>query len=348
MPQSTQRRGYGAAVPKRGLSGCIDGLASTIQNLIAPGSCIAGVTRLGAEQARVDLLMADRHAPSGRMVAVTGASGFVGSYLYPELESRGYKVLRVPRSLLSAEQSTELSDFLGDHGVTDIVHLAAQSNPAGGDHRLFYADNAFLTDRLLGACVSMGLGGRFLYVSATSVYGQSDQPFEETAPMNPLNHYAASKMLAETFVGWRRGKLDVAIARPSNCIGRGQKQHYLVPKLVSAFRSLDPEITMGNIRISRDFVDVRDAVDILRNLLEGGPDQPNIANASSGKAVSIAEVIELLGEITGHRPAILYDPRFARSGDILFQACRNDAALCLGHRPGYTLQETLEWMLDAD
>ncbi|MEO1016626.1 MAG: NAD(P)-dependent oxidoreductase, partial [Pseudomonadota bacterium] len=263
-------------------------------------------------------------------------------------EARGHTIACVPRNLLALQASREVSDYLQDHQVTDVVHLAAQSNPAGGNHELFYTDNAFLTDRLLGVCAAVKLPGRFLYVSATSVYGQSDQPFDETSRLNPLNHYAASKMLAEAFVGWRQDELDVAIVRPSNCIGRGQKQQYLVPKLVSAFRSRDPEIAMGDTRISRDFVDVRDATDILGRLLEASPGLPHIANASSGKATSIAQVIELLSDITGHRPAILYDERFVRPGDILFQACRNHAAIRLGHRPRYSLRETLQWMLGKE
>lgn len=240
-----------------------------------------------------------------------------------------------------------LSDFLTRHGITDIIHLAASANPAGGSPEDFYEANAFLTERLLQACEVIDLPGRFVLASATAVYGQGSESMTESSLLRPTNHYAASKVLAETFVGWRNGRLDTAIVRPSNCIGRGQKENYIAAKLVAAFRDRANEIVLGDTSISRDFVDVRDAADVFVRALVSSEAAGRTFNASSGKSTSIREIIDRLERLTGHRPEILQGPRFFRKGDVTRQVCANDAAKSIGHVPTYTLDQSLEWMLEA-
>lgn len=282
-----------------------------------------------------------------RVCAVTGASGFLGGYLTHELRHRGYQVAPMTRKELPPGDVEAMSKFLGEKKATDIVHLAALANPADGGVKGFYDVNAFLTSDLLEAATRAGLPGRFIYVSATSVYGSNQhRPQIESDPLRPLNHYAASKMLGETFVRWRERSLDIRIARPSNCIGVGQMPQYLAPKLVAAFRNRDPEIIMGDVEIARDFIDVRDAANVIALLLCATEAPETAVNVSSGRATPIAEILDTLREITGHDPTITRDEKFIRAGDMRRQACDNSLALALGHKPAYTLADTLAWMLN--
>lgn len=277
--------------------------------------------------------------------AITGASGFVGGYLAPELAARGWNVVPVARHAVDFENVTALSNFLLQNNVTHIVHLAAESNPAANNIRFFYEVNAFLTERLLEAASVAKLRGRFLYVSASSVYGNGgDKALNEDAGRHPQNHYGASKLLAEVFAEWFRDRLDITIARPSNCIGRKQNPNYLVPKLVSAFARREPEIVMGDVEIARDFVDVRDAVDILARALEATTGLASI-NVASGRATRIQTILTELARLTGHRPEIRIDDRFIRRNDIRFQACDIAQALTIGHVQRHQLDDTLSWML---
>lgn len=283
-----------------------------------------------------------------RLCAVTGPGGFVGGHLMPVLSARGWQILPMGRAAADFSDPEALAACLARRGVTDIVHLAAESNPAGGDARAFYETNAFLTERLLQAAATAGLPGRFLLVSATSVYGDSGSaPQREDDPKQPPNHYGASKLLAEVFAGWYRDRLDVTIARPSNCMGAGQNPRYLVPKLVRAFAERAPEIAMGDTAIARDFVDIRDAADILARALEAPARSLDAINVSSGRATAIAEILETLTRITGHVPEIRRDDRFIRKGDMRFQACDSARARSLGHVPRHDLADTLSWMLAA-
>lgn len=281
-----------------------------------------------------------------RVCGLTGATGFVGTYLSPALQDRGWRVVPITRDATNFGDASALADFLAAHGVSDIVHLAAEANPSAGDSRAFYETNSFLTDRLLEAAVRVGLPGRFLYVSAASVYGDSAEGLhDERTPLRPLNHYAASKALAETFVDWRRAEIDVAIARPSNCIGRGQNPRYLIAKLSAAFVAREPEISLGDVDIARDFVDVRDACDILERALSAPISVAPIVNVASGRATQIREILALLTDITGHSPRILRDERFIRTGDMRRQKCDVSIARELGHSPSHNLRDSLSWIL---
>lgn len=277
--------------------------------------------------------------------AVTGASGFIGCYLVPELTARGWQVVPMGRDSVDFADVRKLASFLAHYGVTHVVHLAAESNPVTGDIWGFYEGNAFLTERLLMAAETVGLTGRFVHVSASSVYGDGGaDALTEQAPRRPQNHYGASKLLAEVMVDWHRNRLDITIARPSNCIGLRQKVDYVVPKLVAAFAAKQSEIVMGDVEIARDFVDVRDAVDILVRALEA-PEPLPLINVASGRPTQIRSILDALAKLTGHQPRIRQEDQLIRKGDIRQQFCNIALALALGHVPRYRLDATLSWML---
>lgn len=281
-----------------------------------------------------------------RICAVTGATGFIGTYVSKNLLGQGWTLVQMRRGSVDFSKISTIVDFLRENCISDILHLGGLSNPTDGDLTGFYQSNAFETDRLLRAAVDVGLRGRFVLASASSVYGDTGNfaATEETPP-NPNNHYAASKLLAEVYAHWYRPQIDIAIARISNCIGVGQRENYLVPKLVDAFSRRLDTIVLGNTRVARDFLDVRDSADIIARILSAPPRSVWKINVSSGHATSISDLIGLLSSLTSHSPVILVDETLKRTGDIEYQVCSNELARKLGYTPSYSLAESLRWML---
>src|SRR5690606_31394695 len=120
----------------------------------------------------------------------------------------------------------------------------------------------------LQALKRRGFNGTCLYVSSGDVYGQvaTDQlPISETLLPHPRNPYAVSKLAAEHLcLQWSFSEPDwrILVARPFNHIGPGQSESFLISdmahQLVRIRRGRQPpELHVGDVDVSRDFLDVR-------------------------------------------------------------------------------------------
>ena len=81
---------------------------------------------------------------------------------------------------------------------------------------------------------------------------------------------------------------NITVVRPFNYTGVGQAEHFLIPKVVKAFKLKSDEIELGNLDVSRDFSDVRDVVSAYLALLEQG--HQGTFNVCSGSAVPLSDV----------------------------------------------------------
>lgn len=140
-------------------------------------------------------------------VAVTGASGLIGSALVPHLRAEGHEVIRLVRG--TARQPDEVSwdpatgyvDLAALEGSQAVVHLAG----AGvGDHRWTEAYKAEIrdsrvrgTDTIARAVAQLDQEPEVLVSgSAIGYYGDTgDRVVDETAP-------AGSSFLADVVVAW--------------------------------------------------------------------------------------------------------------------------------------------------
>jgi nucleoside-diphosphate-sugar epimerase len=152
---------------------------------------------------------------------VTGAAGFIGSFLCERLLSLGHKVDGIdafipyyPRSLketnLKAARSHDafrfhevdlridsLEPFV--QSVDAIFHLAAMAGLAKSwtEFDLYASCNLTGTERLLEAIRQSGVKlKRFVYASTSSVYGRYASG-DESLPTRPISPYGVTKLAAE-------------------------------------------------------------------------------------------------------------------------------------------------------
>jgi uncharacterized protein len=151
-------------------------------------------------------------------IAVTGASGLIGSALVPHLRAQGHEVVRLVRSSSGAPDEVRWDpmggtvDMAGLTGVTGVIHLAG----AGvGDHRWTDSYKATIRDSrtrgtatLATALASMEQPPSVLVSgSAIGYYGDTgDTAVDEGAP-------AGSGFLADVVVAWE------AAAQPASEAG---------------------------------------------------------------------------------------------------------------------------------
>ncbi|AZD18990.1 GDP-mannose 4,6-dehydratase [Pseudomonas chlororaphis] len=287
---------------------------------------------------------------------VTGLNGFVGRHLRSRLDAAdsGWELLPAPPFDLTQPQSLQdLWPELPDA----VIHLAGQTfvPEAFRDPARTLQINLLGTLNLLQALKARGFSGTFLYVSSGDVYGQVDEndlPIDEHQPPSPRNPYAVSKVSAELLClqwgmseGW-----PVMVARPFNHIGTGQLGSFAVASAARQIARIKlglqaPRLEVGDIDVTRDFLDVTDVVNAYLALLRSGvPGQ--VYNICSGQEHSIRGLIQQLADIAQVEMELVQDPARLRRAEQR-RVCGSHARLqaVTGWTPEITIKQSLRAIL---
>ena len=277
-------------------------------------------------------------------ILVTGAHGFTGSHFVGQALAAGHQVFELKSDLTNTDALTR---ELQTVEVDTVVHLAAISYVGHADVSAFYAVNVIGTMNLLEGLLQSGRTfQRVLLASSANVYGNcTTSPIPEQQIPEPVNHYAMSKLAMEHMARTFADRLPLLLTRPFNYTGLGQNHQFLIPKLVEHFAKRAANIYLGNLNVEREFNDVRMVCQAYLRLLEAGVPGETY-NVCTGQPHSLTEVLELLVQLTGHRPAIQINPEFVRSNEVQ-RLCGDPTKLnaCIGATNLWSLDTTLRWML---
>lgn len=293
----------------------------------------------------------------GRPTAlVTGASGFTGRHVCRALAQAGYAVHRwtheaedpVDSRVVDITDRKQVHDAVRELSPDCVVHLAAISFVGHGDVDAIYRVNIVGTRNLLeGLALLPGQPRKVLLASSANIYGNAGGVLDEGAPPSPQNDYAVSKLAMEHMARLWMDRLAITITRPFNYTGVGQSDQFLLPKIVSHFRSGADVIELGNLDVWREFNDVRDVAGSYVRLLEA--DVPGETfNICSGTEYSLREVIGMMEGIAGRRIEVRVNPDFVRANEV--QRLRGDdgkITALLGKVATHPLVDTLRWMYEA-
>ena len=298
----------------------------------------------------------------GRRALVTGLAGFTGQHMADYLEDAGYEVWgTVSPELTDADSNRHLVssvDLLDAEGmkalVADarpdvVVHLAGAAHVANGTAGNTYLVNIVGTRNLLSALASLDKPPRaVLLASSANVYGNTPvELLDESIAPSPANDYAVSKLAMEHAARLWTDRLPIIVARPFNYTGVGQREDYLLPKIVGHHARREAKISLGNLNVSRDFSDVRNVVAIYGSLLEAAPAGETF-NICSGVGHSLGEVLAMLARIAGYEIEVFVDPRFLRANEVhRLVGSNRKLQRAIGRVPATPLAETLEWMYEA-
>ncbi len=264
-------------------------------------------------------------ASAGRHVCITGISGFTGAHLAERLLAQGWQVSGIGPERVDGTVD-HLDVDIGDRASiaswlvrvrpTHVIHLAALSHVVG-EPLPFYQVNLLGTEALIEAiATAIPALEKLVIASSANVYGNARTlPIDEGAPVRPVNHYALSKAAVELLATKWFDRLPIVVVRPFNYTGPGQSEAFVFAKLAAAFRRRDPVIRLGNTDVARDLSDVGFVCEAYRRLLDA-PARGVTFNICSGRCVSLAEAIVVLGNLTGQRPDIETDSRLVRDDEV--------------------------------
>jgi len=277
---------------------------------------------------------------------VLGDRGFIGKYVVERLNEIGFHVLLSSTIGLRLENHKDFENAYSDFNPHSIINLAGFSTLDEDRIGSVYYQNALILLPILEFLKKKKFNGVWVQASSAQVYGQQMRmPIKETAVVYPKNHYAASKVLAESLLrSYSEGVFDVNIVRIFNTFGKGQPIRYLVPSLVKQFAANLDVIRVGNTNVWRDFVDVRDLADLFVNLV----DRKNgvcIVNGSSGRWVNVSWFVDCLAKNFGRSPEIHVSSELVRSNEITRLIGSVELSGSLGWRPKRRLEETVNWIV---
>lgn len=277
-------------------------------------------------------------------VLVTGAAGFVGGHLRAELGEAFVPYegdVRDAGALAAAVR-----------GAGAVVHLAGESSVAASWDDAFrsWRVNVDGTVNVLEAVRAERREARVLVASTCDVYGNAARiPTPEDEPVRPVSPYAASKAAAELACAF--SGLDVVVTRATSHEGPGRDERFAVGSWTRQLARLEAEgggtLLVGDLSAERDILDVRDVCRAYRALLD--PEVPaGTYNVASGRAVTIARVVELLVALTEVPVEVERDPSRLRPADI--QRISGDPSrlrAATGWSPQIPLEQTLADALNA-
>ena len=303
---------------------------------------------------------------NNKKVLVTGAAGFIGSYLCAALVSRGYNVLALDLQKdnwwrheelgIDCEKfSVDLSDFIKldkiikNHKFDCVFHLASYVNV---ERKIEIIDHVISNDimsaqNIFRACQNKTK--RFVVVGTCEEYGNGLVPFNENQREIPVSPYSWAKVCI-THLGQlysRIFNMPIVMVRPFLTYGPMQVNNMLVPATIqSALENKNLSMTKGEQTREFNYV-----TDIVSGLMHAGfvPDiEGKIFNLGCGVEVTIADIVTKIYNICQSKGRPLIGDIPYRSGETMhFFGDNKNARELLNYKPAISLDDglknTIEW-----
>lgn len=300
-------------------------------------------------------------------IFVAGHRGLVGSAISRRLRELGHgALLEAGREALDLTDAVAVSDFF-EKERPEFVFLAAakvggilanSTYPAE-----FLAQNLRIQDAVITAAMRNG-AEKLVFLGSSCIYPRDAvQPITEdqllAGPLEPTNQwYAIAKIAGIKLVQAYRQQHSFAgiAAMPTNLYGPNDnfdpEGSHVIPGMLRRFHEAKlsgaPSVTVwGSGTPKREFLHVDDLADALV-LLMNRYDNSEIINVGTGEDITIAELAQIVAEVTGYAGEIAFDT--SKPDGAPRKVLNIDKIRALGWQPKIDfrngLAETYRWYCD--
>jgi nucleoside-diphosphate-sugar epimerase len=250
------------------------------------------------------------------LIAITGASGYIGAHCVFEALRRQHRVLALStqpaRSALLNRGDQLRWQFVGEHystldhsewvkrlsGVHTLIHCAARVHQTGSDAAsLMHRDNALLTKMVVSAAREAGVA-RFIFLSSAAVFGEAVNLPAYSVNANRImgSAYSRSKIEAEDFLLQRQVIQGEAldILRPPVVYGRDAPGNMM--RLAKWAASGYP-LPFGAIVNRRSIVSIRSLVNAIFWCVERpvGSGSSDVWHPTDRQSLSTTQIVNAIG-----------------------------------------------------
>lgn len=271
----------------------------------------------------------------GKMVAVTGAGGFIGHHLVKYLKKRGYWVrgvdIKYPEHEDTVADEFELLDLRmwanclqATRGVEQVYNLAANMGGIGfiETHKAeIVHDNILINIHMLEAARLNGID-KFLFTSSACVYAGYKQNSPDIIPLKEEDAYPAD---AEDGYGWEKLYTERAcrhyyedyglktysvrfhnIFGPLGTYDGGrEKSPAAICRKVAIAKQEDEIEVWGDGKQTRSYCYIDDCVEGIYLLMQSDHHEP--INLGSDRMVTVSELVNIVANIAGKKITERYD-----------------------------------------
>ena len=218
-------------------------------------------------------------------ILITGASGFIGSFIVEEALRKGFDTWAAVRKSSSKEylkderinfielnlsSKAQLIEQLRGHDFDYVVHAAGVTKCLNKQD--FHRINTEGTKNLIDAILELQMPlKRFVFVSSLSIFGaiKEQQPYDEireTDIPQPNTEYGRSKLAAEKYLESLGSRVPYIILRPTGVYGPREKDYFMMAKSIKQHS----DFAVGYKRQDITFVYVSDVVQAIFLALDKG------------------------------------------------------------------------------
>ncbi|HJY98735.1 MAG TPA: NAD(P)-dependent oxidoreductase [Patescibacteria group bacterium] len=290
-----------------------------------------------------------------KKILITGASGFIGSWVTRKLVAydvvavvspfsepwrlRGIekkvKVVKADLSQISQAQKI-FNGFKPDY----VIHLATHGvyQYQQGDDKRIVEDNYMMTFNLLKESVRTGVK-RFINTGSVFEYGSRPGKVKERDVdiTDILNEYSAVKMATTALASSFADKINVITLRPFTAYGPAEDPARFIPLTIKRAKLEEPiHIVKG---VVRDFVYVEDIAAAYLEAIKKDFVSGSVLNVGSGRRATLEEAALLIKTITNSKSPIVNDKKYVRKKESRCWADISKTKKVLGWTPKYSLKD---------
>jgi nucleoside-diphosphate-sugar epimerase len=283
---------------------------------------------------------------AGGRVLLTGANGFIGRHAVRIGARLGVEMHAFGRHAPAGgitfhpgdiEDPDRIRAVIKDVAPAGVIHLAAAGVAYGqGDVAGLSRVNALGLANLLEAASLLDSRPAFVCAGSGFEYAPLDRPRRESDPSLPNSAYGASKAAATAIASFYATKMPVTMLRPFSIYGAGEPAGRLAAYVIAKTRAAEPvDLTPGGQL--RDYTEAGDVAEAFWRALAQPPATGilRVLNVASGKAITLRQFVEALGEMlrrSGFAPDLRFGARAYRNDEMMDYTA--DISL---------LRETLGW-----
>ncbi len=271
------------------------------------------------------------------VILVTGAAGFIGSYMVGYLNEKGFHNLIIvdefnddekkpnygSKKFISKIERVELFDWLKEKKkqINFVFHLGARTDTTEFDYSVHEKLNVEYSKQIWNYCTEKNIP--LVYASSAATYGNGEFGYKDDhdlpGKLEPLNPYGVSK---NEFDKWAlrqaQDKQPVFWAGLKFFNVYGPNEYHKARMASVIFHAFNQIQQTGKVKLFkshkdgfkdgeqlRDFIYVKDIVSICYWMMENQP-EPGLYNSGTGKARTFNDLVKAIYKALEKDPAIEY------------------------------------------